>query len=105
VSGGAYWAIGEFESYVPPSPDFEEINVVDLPSHEHVVNAYRHEATLFVITKESWGGLSEDEKRSALEKFTGLTTSRKIETVVVTNSDGRPMADASQAGPNLSPDL
>jgi hypothetical protein len=105
LCGGAYFAALQMEEFVPVSQETEEMPVETLPSSEHLFAAYRHKGTIFVITKDSWEGLPEDERRSAIEKFTEVPAAVKIENVIVTNSAGRPQGDASSGSVNLSPEL
>ncbi len=105
LCAGAYFASDQFEGFVPVAQDFEELRLEELPTNEHLLNVYRQKSTLFVITKDSWESLQDEQKRTALEKFTDVPAPVKIEVVVVTNAAGRPVADLSSNGVNLSPDL
>lgn len=105
LCGAAWFFANQMDENIPRSDDVEQLNAAELPSGEHFVSAYRHKGTLFVVTNDSWESLQENEKKDALGKLTGINSPTKIEMVIVTNSDGRPMGDLSPEGVNVSPEL
>lgn len=105
LCAAAWFFADQMAANVPKSEDVEELNAAELPSGEHFVSAFRHKGTLFVVARDSWENLQEDQKKEALGKLTGIGSPTKIETVIVTNADGRPMGDLSTHGVNVSPEL
>lgn len=105
LCGAAWFFANQMDESIPGSEDVEQLNAQELPAGEHFVSAYRHKGTLFVVTKDSWEALQEEERKEALGKLTGINSPTKIEMVIVTNSDGRPMGDLSAEGVNVSPEL
>lgn len=104
-SGGAFLASKQFDAYVPSAEDFEELNVAEMPAGEYLDRTYRHKGTLFVITNESFEALPEDEKRSVLTKMASIPSPTKIDSVIATNPEGRPVGDLSKNGITVNPEL
>lgn len=104
-SGGAYFASMQLDELVPSASDFEELSVADLPAGEHFERTFRLKGTLFVIAKQSFENLPDDEKRSVLKKMASIPSPTKIDTVIATNPDGRPVGDLSKNGITVQPEL
>lgn len=92
---------GESASAVPLPEDVEQVARERLPHDDHIEQAFRKGDTLFVSGRSAWEKLSDDEKRTDLQKMVELELHKPLQNVIVIDPTGRPLADLSANGPTI----
>ena len=105
ICGGFYFFATQLNGAIPSPKDVEEIKVTELPLGDHLQIAHRQGSTLFVSAKNSWENLTADEKQTNLQNLRNFPTKVKVSTVIVINSEGKPLGDISSEGINLGENL
>lgn len=103
--GGFYFFASQLNGAIPLPKDVEEISVAELPLGEHLKIAHRQDSTLFVSAKNSWEMLTDDEKQTNLQNLRNHPTKIKLSTVIIINSDGKPLGDISSEGISLGEEV
>jgi hypothetical protein len=98
LSGGMFLFSQQMKNSIPASHKLEKIDIFQLPRGEHLIAAYRLKTTLLVTAKESWRHLPNDDQAETLQVLLHYPTEPKLDTVIVNDEKGEPLADTSPNG-------
>ncbi len=100
LSGFLYLSAGRGTASLPD--DVEIIEASRLPGGKVLSNAHRQGSTLYVVATDAWRQKSDSEKTESLKDLIGIPSKTRLETVLVLDDQGQPLADISGNGMNLN---
>ncbi|HLA94310.1 MAG TPA: hypothetical protein VK612_01220, partial [Pyrinomonadaceae bacterium] len=84
------------------SGDVEVFEPSKMPGGKHLTSVHRQGSTLYVVGSKIWSGMSDEEKTGSVKDLAGIGSKTKIETVVVIDDQGQPLADLTPDGVKIN---
>jgi hypothetical protein len=101
ISAVLFFSAGTTDAGAMLTEDVEIMEPSRLPGGKDFTSAHRQGTTLYIIAKDAWRGMSDEQKTEGLKLLVD-TSSKKLETVVVMDGQGQLMADLTESGVNIS---